>query len=277
MATSVFEVDCHVHAGAERRGVALQQFEAALRERGIRCAGLVDHAEFYIADKPRPFVEALRGAGCPYAENADGFVAFCGDVRALRASSDLRLACGLESEFIDRTPQDLLGPPDFVAHCFKVRGDGKDFGVEAAERIRRFAAWVRPSGKPAVVHHPFRCRVLAYRELLARGEAPAPERFITPDDVRRIADAVGEAGLFIEVNLSTVHSIGDSPEALALYVHAVRLLIAEGPRLTLGSDAHGTAGLALTAGMRRAVSETGLTPAHLQAACDRLFGGTCAA
>ena len=271
--------DLHVHAGLERAGRSLADFERALAARGVLRAGLVDHAECYYPSAFYPgftaYVEELqRVAPWPYPRTTDGLRRFFREARAGHPDRTLTIACGLEIGDCARVPDAFLALPDYFLNCSSMLRlePGLTFAVRLAARMRRFSARVRDAGKPAIVAHPFR---ELYRERAARtaeGDASSPAQFLPPSEIRRIVDAAGEGGLFLEVNEGC---LGDAPEdgpVADLAVHAVGRLAEAGARLSFGSDSHEPPGPVLAPALTRVLRECDLKAAHFAAVGRAIFG-----
>jgi histidinol phosphatase-like PHP family hydrolase len=112
----------------------------------------------------------------------------------------------------------------------------------------------------------FRPRLQEYAALAAAGEAPPPERFISRDDVARIADAAGAHGLFVEVNLKCLERYATSADTLPLCRHAHRLLIESGADLCVGSDAHRPPPRDIAPAAIQVLGEVGLADRHVSRA-----------
>jgi len=266
---SLLALDLHVHAGIERWGRPLAAFLDALRSRGVRLAGLLDHSEFYVEQKPDwilgVLAEQKKAGVTAYPGDLAGLRAFYADLDSIAGSAEPRFLKGLEVKGIRLTPDAFFEFPDYLANCVDAleREQGTTFAERLASRIRRFGEKIRHTGKPGIIHHPFRPLVAPYKELVASGAAPPPEAFLPAADLARIIDAAGEYGLFIEVNLSTLAAAEESERLLGLFVYLVRSLVEAKVDLSFGSDSHEPPQPTIAPGALRVLRESGLGPERL--------------
>ena len=273
---NILKYDFHVHAGNEARGRKPGEFLSALEARGVVFAGLCDHAEFYFERQSQWHVDyraaaAARGETL-YPPSLDGLKAWCADLKAARRKAAMPFVVGLELCRYAETPDSFLEVPEFLSMCFSIRDDPtrEDFGAVAAERIRQFAAKIKPAGKPGIVNHPFRDRYGAYRDMVAAGQTPPPvEKFISRDDVARIAGAAGENGLFVEVNIGALSYYSKFETVVDLCVRAEGLLAESGVGLSVGSDCHQPPA-ALAPEMVKVVQQAGLTAKRFEPVARKL-------
>jgi len=274
----VLELDLHVHAGSELWGTPQSDFVRALQARGVTLAGLLDHAEFYVDDKPSwiaDSTEARRAKGGKfYSGDIEGLKSFYDDIESLKRSSDLNIVAGMELGDIEGTPEAFFEFPQYLSHCFGVSSEesGESFGQKAAGRIRRFGEKVRHAGKPGIINHPFRSRIGHYKELVEAGQAPSPEAFITADDIARMVDALAEYGLFLEVNLGTFAGMEECEPAVGLGVHAMQLVVEANAHLSIGSDSHQPPPPTFSPAVTRLIRESGLREWHFGRIVDELRG-----
>ncbi len=239
------EFDIHVHVGDERGPSPQSAFVAALVARGVKYVGMCDHVEIYVPNKGEWAVNhhkhLIEKGWQWYPGDMAGLKALYADIDALAAAGNgLTIRKGLEIGNIDNTPDEFLEPPDYLSHCFgRVDNEEGDTWAErAAARIRRFGRKVGPTGKPGIINHPFRYRLGDFQERLRAGESPPPHDFIDADGIRRLADAAGECGLYLEVNTRTIRGARNEPPALDLLAWCVARLVESGADLSFGSDFH---------------------------------------
>jgi len=241
-------VDCHLHAGLERRETLDVVFRR-LREDGRRIVGLVDHAELYVEDPPQWAAAALdeaagrldvAGLSEQYSRRLEGPAAFYRASResAARFGEGLVVAVGLEvsGDWLDRIPQEWLDGADFLGICTSQPRPGRPWGEHMAELVRRAAARRTRSRMGLVLHHPFRWRIL---ELGRDPAARIPEAAgFTEADARAAADALSEAGAVAELNFASYWQFAKDARLLAAAKEAFDLLREAGARFSIGSDAH---------------------------------------
>ncbi len=267
---NVLSVDLHVHTGNERWGKPILAFTQALYARGVRLCGLLDHVELHLmtVDWANSLHEQLQAQNIPhYDPGMEGLRAMYRDIDAADRPAGLRILKGLEFKEIDATPEECLRLPDYVCFCFGEVGEleGDTFGHRAAQRIRQVGRKVRPTGKACIINHPFRNRLWAFRDLLAKGAPPA-EQFISADDVKRMVEAAAEFDLALEVNQNDIAGCQDPAQrpALDLCIHAVSLLVQSGADLSLGSDSHAPPAAEYPPAVLEVVEKSGLSEANLR-------------
>jgi len=273
----VLNVDLHVHVGCEHKAATQQEFVDGLIRRGVRRVGMMDHVELYLpvlGEWSVNFRKAMREKGWEwYPGNLDGLKALYADIDAL-PREPLRIVRGLEmgSGFAD-VPEEYMAPPVYLTHCFGHvdKETGSTWGQRAASRIRRFAGKIAPTGKPGVINHVLRYRLGPWRDRLREGENVPADECVSEDDCRRIADAIGETGLFLEVNMRTIRGHAEDPPAvLDLMAACIGRWVDWGVPMSFGSDFHQPPPEEFSPAVLKVVRESGLTIEHVRPLLERL-------
>jgi len=241
-------VDCHLHAGLERREPLGEVFEY-LRADGREIVGLVDHAELYV-DTPPPWAALGLTEAAARAEQAGivdlyrkrsrGPGVFYREARAAveRLGEGLRVGVGLEvsGDFLGRIDPRWLDEADFLGICTSQPRGGTAWGEHIAELVAR--AGVLRGGREIglVLHHPFRWRLLELSRETS-DELPCAGGF-TEDDARKAAEALKDAGALAEVNFASFWHLGRDERLLRAAREGFAMLRERGVRFSLGSDFH---------------------------------------
>jgi histidinol phosphatase-like PHP family hydrolase len=269
---NVLQLDLHLHAGNERWGLPVSAFVEGAAARGVRLLGLLDHVEFYLPEKSDWIAGLYAQMDARklehYAADLSGLRRMYGEFDALARPAGMRIVRGLEFNNVPATPDEALAMPDYACFCF---GDvsaeaGETFGQRAAARIRQVGAKVRPLGKPCIINHPFRNRLWLRRDALAAGSVLPADQYISRDDVRRMADAAGECGIALEVNLSDLtayEQLAQRP-VLELAISAYAELVAVGADLSIGSDSHAPPKPDFSPAVIETVQRAGITSRHIE-------------
>jgi hypothetical protein len=241
-------IDCHVHAGLERRE-SLQLAFTALRHDGRTIVGLLDHAELYLSSPP-PWAELAliesaqrleepalvdlfrkrqRGPDVFYRQARDAIETY---------GEGMRVAVAIEISGASLTKVDSgwLDGADWLGICTTQPDGGKKWGAHLAELVTQASDLRGGRDMGIVLHHPFRWRLLD----LARQSLSAPPAAagFTEEDARLTARALADAGALAEVNYASFHHLKQFPHLMRAMREAFALLQDAGVKFSLGSDAH---------------------------------------
>jgi len=262
-------VDCHLHAGLERRETLDEVFEY-LRADGREIVGLVDHAELYVKTPPSwaalglteaatraeragivdLYRKRLRGPGVFYREAREA---------AGRSGEGMQVGIGLEvsGDYLGKIDPGWLDGADFLGICTPQPRDGADWGGHLAGLIRKAKALLGEREIGLVLNHPFRWRLL---DLAREGRSALPfAGGLTEADARVTADALGDAGAVAEVNFASYWHLSKDERMLRAAREAFALLRDAGARFSLGSDFHAVNGLPVRYAPSDALRDLGLT------------------
>ena len=267
-------VDCHLHAGLERRETFEEVFDY-LRSDGREVVGLVDHTELYLDCPPGWAALSLAEAASRaeragivdlYRKRARGPGVFYHEARAAaeRFGEGLFVAVGLEvsGEYLARIDPRWLDGADFLGICTSQPQDGAAWGEHLAGLVRRADALRGGRDMGLVLHHPFRWRLLEIaRE--SYDELPHAGGF-THEDARVVAGALGGAGAVAEVNYASYWHLGKDERLLRPARESFGLLRDAGARFSLGSDFHAVTGLPTSYAPSEALAGFGLSPADIK-------------
>ncbi|MHC4503939.1 MAG: hypothetical protein ACYTFI_11590 [Planctomycetota bacterium] len=273
-------IDCHLHAGLERRETLEEVFEHLARE-GREVVGLVDHAEVYLRRPPGWAAMSLAEARAR-AERAD----VAGILRSrlkgpevfYRASLDAidtfaegtRAAVGLEvsGAYLDKIDPGWLEGAQFLGICAGQPVDRTTWGeelrwgehmaglVSKADRLR--------GGRELglVLHHPFRWRLL---ELAHETEGELPEAGgFTLADAEITARALSDAGAVAEVNFASWWHLAKDERLVPLARDAFGRMRDAGASFSIGSDFHAVTGLPCDYEPSKALDTFGLGPEDIK-------------
>ncbi len=262
-------VDCHLHAGLERRET-LEDIFAYLREDGRKVVGLIDHAELYLEDPPDwaqmgLYGMALRagevGAADLFEDRLHGPLAFYMEAReaAARFGGGLRVGVGLEvsGPYLDRIEPEWLDGADYLGICADQPPEGRPWGEHMAGLVRRAERLRGGRDIGLVLHHPFRWRLLGLGHD-AQAEIPDAGGF-TREDAETASRALAEAGAVAEVNFASFWHLGRDRRLLPAARKAFELLRDAGASFSLGSDFHGVRGLPTGYAPSKALEAFGLS------------------
>lgn len=269
-------VDCHMHAGLERRETFEEVFEYLAGD-GRKTIGLVDHAELYLKRPPGWAAWSLAEARTR-AEHAgtEGLLRrrLKGPEVFYRASLDaidefgegMRAAVGLEvsGAYLDKIDPGWLEGAEFLGICTGQPPDETMYGVELkwGEHMARLASKADKlcGGRDIglVLHHPFRWRLLELA-LEIEGELPEAGGF-TLADAELTARALSDAGATPEVNFASWWHLSHDERLLPAARDAFERLRDAGARFSIGSDLHAVTGLPCTYEPSKALDAFGLTP-----------------
>ena len=267
-------VDCHLHAGLERRETFEEVFEY-LRADGREVVGLVDHAELYVEDPPPWAAFGLAEAASRaeragivdlYRKRTRGPDVFYREARAAaeRLGRGLRVGVGLEvsGEYLGKVDPRWLDGADFFGICTTQPRGGTAWGEHLAELVRQASALRGGRDMGLVLHHPFRWRLLELsREMYDR--LPFAGGF-TEGDARVAADALTHAGAVAEVNYASFWHLGKDERLLRSAREGFALLRDAGARFSLGSDFHAVTNMPTRYAPSAALSGFGLTVADVE-------------
>jgi len=269
-------VDCHLHAGLERRETLDEVFEY-LRADGREIVGLVDHAELYV-EAPPPWAavgltEAARRAERAgivdlYRKRLRGPGVFYRDARAAagRLGHGMRIGVGLEvsGDYLERIDPGWLDGADFLGICTSQPRDGIAWGAHLAGLVACADALRGGRGIGLVLHHPLRWRLL---DLAREGRDPFPfAGGLTEADARVTAEALERAGAVAEVNFASYWHLAKDERMLRAAREAFAMLRDAGARFSLGSDFHAVTGLPARYAPTDALEGFGLTVADVRLA-----------
>ncbi|MHC5054038.1 MAG: hypothetical protein ACYTKD_04895 [Planctomycetota bacterium] len=267
-------VDCHLHAGLERRETLDEVFEY-LRADGRETVGLVDHAELYVETPPTWAALGLAEAASRaeqagivdlYRKRTRGPAVFYREARAASGAlgRGLRVGVGLEvsGEFLGNIDPGWLDGADFLGICTTQPHAGTAWGEHLAELVGRASALCGGRDMGLVLHHPFRWRLLELsRETY--DSMPFAGGF-TEADARVAADALRDAGAVAEVNYASFWHLGKDERLLRSAREGFALLRDAGVRFSLGSDFHAVTHMPTQYAPSAALSGFGLTVADVK-------------
>jgi len=278
MATPIVpeHIDCHLHAGLERRETFEQVFEFLARD-GREVVGLVDHAEVYLkrppgwaamslaeararaerADVERILRGRLKGPEVFYREASDAINAF---------GEGMRAALGLEvsGAYLDKIDPGWLEGAQFLGICTDQPVDRTAWGEELrwGEHMARLisSADKLRGGRDLglVLHHPFRWRLLELAHEM-EGELPEAGGF-TAADADLTARALSDAGAVAEVNFASWWHLCKDERLVPLARDAFGRMRDAGARFSIGSDLHAVTGLPCSYEPSKALDAFGLEP-----------------
>jgi hypothetical protein len=267
-------VDCHLHAGLERRE-SLEEIFRYLREDGRKAVGLVDHAELYREDPP-PWAEEhlLRiasredeaGVRDLLVRRLEGPAVFYDNARrgAETWGGGIRVAVGLEvhPHYLARTPPEWLDGAEFLGVCTNQPEPVASWGGHMADVVREAEGLRGGRELPLILHHPFRWRLF---ELARSPLAELPEAGgFTALDARIAARALAGAGALAEVNFASYWHLSKDERAVGAARGAFTRLRDAGARFSVGSDLHSVSNLPCRYEPGKAVEAFGLAPEDLE-------------
>jgi len=267
-------VDCHLHAGLERRETFDEVFEY-LTSDGREIVGLVDHAELYVDDPPPWAALGLEEAAARaeragivdlYRKRLKGPGVFYREARAAaeRLGQGLRVGVGLEvsGEFLGGVDPAWLDGADFLGICTPQPRGVAAWGEHLARLVARADALRGGREIGLVLHHPFRWRLLE----LARDPSDRIDFAggFTEADAVLAAEALRGAGAVAEVNFASYWHLGRDDRLLGAAREAFMLLRDAGARFSLGSDFHGVRGLPTSYDPAAALEGFGLAVADVE-------------
>jgi len=262
-------VDCHLHAGLERRETLDEVFEYLISD-GRETVGLVDHAELYVKEPPSWAALGLTEAATRaeragivdlYRKRLKGPGVFYREAREAggRSGGGMRVGVGLEisGDYLERIDPGWLGGADFLGICTSQPRDGVAWGAHLADLVERADALRGGRGIGLVLHHPLRWRLL---DLAREGRDSFPfAGGLTEADARVTADALEDAGAVAEVNFASYWHLAKDERMLRAAREAFALLRDAGARFSLGSDFHAVTGLPASYAPSDALEGFGLT------------------
>lgn len=262
-------VDCHLHAGLERRETFEEVFDY-LRADGRRVVGLLDHGELYLDYPPdwaaiglMEAAERAARAGLVdlYRKRLKGPDVFYAEARraAARLGEGVRVRVGLEvsGPYLDRIDPGWLEAADFLGICANQPPEGAAWGEHMASLLAKADRLRAGRTLSLVLHHPFRWRLLELsRDPLA--EIPEAGGF-SGDDARTVAKALDDCGALAELNFASYWHLGLDGRLLRAAREAFTRLRDAGARFSPGSDFHAVTGLPMTYAPSKALEAFGLS------------------
>jgi hypothetical protein len=269
-------IDCHVHAGLERRE-SLEFAFAVLRNDRREIVGMLDHAELYMKEPPPwadlALIESARRVDEPglvdlFRKRLRGPDVFYRQVRSAIAShgQGMRVAVALEVSGASLTKVDpaWLDGADFLGICTTQPSGSTGWGEHMASLLTQ-ADRLRGGRRMGIVlHHPFRWRLL---DLVRAGVVdPPPAAGFTEADAATTAAALADAGAVAEINYASYFLLRNSPGLIRAAREAFALLKEKGVRFSLGSDAHWLSSPQFEYRPAVAIEAFGLTPDDVELA-----------
>jgi hypothetical protein len=273
-------IDCHLHAGLERRETLEEVLEYLARD-GRRVVGLLDHAEVYLKRPPAWAAMSLaEAAGRAERAGVDELlrsrlegpeVFYRASLDAIDAFAEgMRAAVGLEvsGAYLGKIDPGWLEGAGFLGICTGQPVDKTMYGVELkwGEHMARLVSEAdrlrggRDLG--LVLHHPFRWRLLelAYE---IEGELPEAGGF-TVADAELTARALSDAGAVAEVNFASWWHFCKDERLVPVARDAFGRLRDAGASFSIGSDLHAVSGLPCAYEPSKALDAFGLGPDDIE-------------